>query len=308
MRASAAVNLRQIEAFRAVVETGSVSQAADRLALSQPAVSKSVAAFEGQIGFPVFERRRGRLIPTAEALLLYDEVARVLSGIDTITQAADDIRKLRRGRVSIGVAPAMSLGFVQQIIKSFASAHEHVHVSLHTRTSIQLVNLTATRRVDLALVADYGERPGVRTLASWELDVLVLMPAEHPLAKRKTIRPEHLNDQRMIELSSMDGLQPRIDAMLQSAGAVPDYRIETPLTGSAAACVAAGLGIALVDPIIASVYTNEAIVARRFQPALPLAVCLIVPEDMTPSRLVTEMIGRVEEHFGHWLTEHEKAH
>ena len=87
MRASAAVNLRQIEAFRAVVETGSVSQAADRLALSQPAVSKSVAAFEGQIGFPVFERRRGRLIPTAEALLLYDEVARVLSGIDTIAQA-----------------------------------------------------------------------------------------------------------------------------------------------------------------------------------------------------------------------------
>ena len=183
-----------------------------------------------------------------------------------------------------------------------------MHVSLHTRTSIQLVNLTATRRVDLALVADYGERPGVRTLASWDLDVLVLMPADHPLAKRKTIRPEHLNDQRMIELSSMDGLQPRIDAVLQSAGAVPDYRIETPLTGSAAACVAAGLGIALVDPIIASVYTNENIVARRFQPALPLSVCLIVPEDMTPSRLVTEMIGRVEEHFDRWLTDYESTH
>ena len=301
MRPSATVNLRHIEAFRAVIEAGSVSQAADRLALSQPAVSKYVAAFERQVGFPVFERRRGRLIPTPEALLLYEEVVRVLSGIDTIAQAAEDIRKLRRGRVAIGVTPAMALGFVQRIVEPFAEAHRQTQISLQTRTSIQLINMAATRRLDLALVADYGERPGVRTIANWTFECVVLMPADHMLAGRQTVRAADLHGQRMIALSALDGLQPRIDAHLAEEGAVPDYRLETPLTASAAACVAAGLGVALVDPMVAPVFAGEAIVVRPFAPAIPISICLIAPEESTPSGLVQEMIDRVAEHFEDWL-------
>jgi len=295
------LNLRHVEAFRAVIEAGSVSRAAERLNLSQPAVSKYVAAFERRVGFAVFERRRGRLIPTAEALLLHEEVVRLFNGIDSIAQVAEDIRHLRRGRISVGAAPAMSLGFVQGVIERFSARHETVRVSLHTRTSIQLINLTATGRIDLALVADYGEQPAVRRLAGWALDCVVLLPQDHPLADRPQVRAEDLHGERMISLSSFDGMQPRIDTVLAAAGAVPDYRIESQLTGTAAACVAAGLGIAIVDPLTAALFARDGIVARPFRPALALLATLIVPEEGTPSAPTREMIAAVTAHFGDWL-------
>ena len=90
---------RQLEAFRAVMRAGSVTQAAEMLNVSQPAVSRLIACLEQDVGFPLFRRRRGRLQPTPEADFLLGEVERAIANLDHVAQIADDIRKRRTGHL-----------------------------------------------------------------------------------------------------------------------------------------------------------------------------------------------------------------
>src|SRR3990172_1018400 len=109
------MNLRQIEAFKAVMENGTVVRAAEVMRISQPAVTKLIQAFERAAGFRVFDRVRGRLLPTAEGLSLYREVERVFVAANEISNAAEEIRTLRLTNLSVGAMPALSTGFAQRL-------------------------------------------------------------------------------------------------------------------------------------------------------------------------------------------------
>ena len=133
------MNLRQIEAFKAVIESGTVTQAAERLAISQPAVSKLLQSFERGSGLTLFTREKGRLSPTTEARLLYEEVERIFQGAGRVRQAADEIRSLKRGLLSIGVMPALSVGFAQEILARLHVSQPGVSVNLHGRETHKLL-------------------------------------------------------------------------------------------------------------------------------------------------------------------------
>src|SRR5437868_6942450 len=100
------MKIRQLEAFRAVMLCQTVTRAAEMLHISQPAATRLIADLEESVGFALFERVRGRLYPTAEAQVLYEEVQRSLVGVERIALAAQDIRELQRGSLQIAAAPA----------------------------------------------------------------------------------------------------------------------------------------------------------------------------------------------------------
>ncbi len=102
----AAVNLRHIEIFHAVMTAGSLTEAAHLLHTSQPTVSRELARFEKVIGLKLFERVRGRLHPTVQGLRLFEEVQRSWYGLDRIVSAAESLREFRQGELSIACLPA----------------------------------------------------------------------------------------------------------------------------------------------------------------------------------------------------------
>src|SRR5471032_1489651 len=85
---------RQVEAFRALMQRHTVTRAAQMLHISQPAMSRLIAVFAERVGFALSTRQQGRLMPTIEANVLYTEVERAFVGIDSITQAAQQIRAM----------------------------------------------------------------------------------------------------------------------------------------------------------------------------------------------------------------------
>src|SRR5690606_32731373 len=91
------ITLRHLESFRAIIVCKTVTNAAEMLHVSQPVVTRLIADLEERIGIQLFERRKGRLHPTPEAMLLYEDVHRSLSSIERITNAASEIRSLQRG-------------------------------------------------------------------------------------------------------------------------------------------------------------------------------------------------------------------
>src|SRR5207248_2605933 len=106
----ARINSRQVEAFRAMMLTGSVTDAAKLMAVTQPAVSRLLRDFQALLKMELFERRGSGLVPTASATALYMEVERSFVGLERITAAAEEIRSRRTGMLRIAAMPALSNG------------------------------------------------------------------------------------------------------------------------------------------------------------------------------------------------------
>ncbi len=115
----AAVNLRHIEIFHAVMTAGNLTEAARLLHTSQPTVSRELARFEKVLGLTLFERTRGRLHPTVQGLRLFEEVQRSWYGLDRIVSAAESLREFRQGELSIACLPVFSQSFLPPLLPPF---------------------------------------------------------------------------------------------------------------------------------------------------------------------------------------------
>ena len=103
------ISPRQIEAFKAVVEAASVTAAATAMHISQPSVSRLLSSLEETIGFVLFERRKGRLLATPEAMLFYEEIQKYFHPMQRLAHTAADIRTLARGQLRLGSFIALAI-------------------------------------------------------------------------------------------------------------------------------------------------------------------------------------------------------
>lgn len=299
------LNFRQVEAFKTVFECGSMTLAGERLGISQPAISKLIAALEKRVGLMLFDRRAGRLLATAEGRLLYEDVERALIGIETLAEKAEDIRERRYGRLAIGAMPALSWGMIQGLIAELVAEHPNVSVSMQTRTSPQLLNLVAARQLDVAVLAHLGRNPLVHIESVHRIPMVCAVPAGHRLAEADVITAHDIANETLIALSTLDQLRQRVEVVLMNAGIRPRSRIDTALAASACAFTAKGLGVTIVDPFSASIFSPADIAVRRFEPKIEIEVAVIRPEEPEPSpsglaREIMTMLRDTLDDQGQW--------
>ena len=134
------MKIRQLEAFRALILRQTVTRAADMLHISQPAVTRLINDLEADVGFSLFDRINGRLNPTPEALVLFEEVERSFAGIDRIAQTAEQIKSLRRGSLHIAGAPALALEFLPTTLTGFMREHPGISTTLLIHASSIVVD------------------------------------------------------------------------------------------------------------------------------------------------------------------------
>src|ERR1700682_6310484 len=125
----ARINSRQVEAFRAMMMTGSVTDAAKLMAVTQPAVSRLLRDFQALLKTELFERRGSGLVPTASATAPYMEVERAFVGLERITPAAEEIRGRRTGTLRIAALPALSNGYLPRLAGGFLEERADLHLS-----------------------------------------------------------------------------------------------------------------------------------------------------------------------------------
>lgn len=285
------LNFRQIEAFEAVADCGSMTRAAEMLGISQPAISKLIAALEARIGFTLFDRQPGRLRLTAEGRLFYEDIERALIGIRSLGEKAQDIRERRYGRLTLGAMPALSWGFCQQAIASLVADHPTVAVSMQTRTTPQLLNLVQAAQLDLAVVAYLGDTPLVQVESIHRAAMVCAVPADHPLAQRSALGAADIAGEALINLSMLDRARARVELALAQAGARPESRIDTGLALAASAFVAAGLGVALIDPHSLGHLRPRGIAIKPFEPRIEYEIAIVRPREIAPSTLTRKMIA-----------------
>src|SRR5262245_47703319 len=145
------MDVRLLEAFRAVVDHRSVTQAAASLGVTQPAVSAQIAKLEQELGFSLFDRGNGRLKPTAEGLLFYAEASKALTGIDRLARAAEQIRTAQLGRLIIASHPSAAISLLPPLIAAFLAERPGVRIRLVSRHSDVINQLLPATSYDLGI-------------------------------------------------------------------------------------------------------------------------------------------------------------
>jgi DNA-binding transcriptional LysR family regulator len=261
------INLRQIEAFKAVVENGTVSRAAQLLNISQPAMSKLIAHLEFDTGLKLFDRVKGRLAPTEHAMRLYDEVGRIFAGVRQVENAVDAIRREEQGRLAIGVMPALSGSFVQRATAGFLEQNPNVFCSIESRTSQRIVDWLITRKLDVGLVGANIDNPYITKEPLLEHPLVCVMRPDHELAQKSVVTIDEIKRMPFIAFHPDADVGALVGRMFEEHGVEPNIALIANIAPTVCEFVADGIGISLVHPLMVSGLEHR-LVARRFEPEI----------------------------------------
>jgi len=262
----------------------SVTRAAESLGVSQPAVSRLLADFEASVGFALFARRQGRLVPTAEAYVLNEEVERAFVGLERVALAAGQIRERRRGALSIAGTFDLAADFLPGAIASFAHEHAGVDVALLAFEPAAVVEHVGGRRCDLGFVAASIAHPQVRLEALGQWPMRCIVPRGHRLARKRSVTAADCAGETFVSFAKLSEPRTKIDRMFADSGVTRRMGVEASLAQSIVALVEVGAGIALVDPLSAAGAAAR-VVVKRFSPALPETVHVARLAEQSPSML-----------------------
>lgn len=265
------VTHRMIEAFKTVVQSGSVTRAAGVMNISQPSVSRLLSDLEARLGLRLFERRGTRLTVTAAALELLEEVERSFIGLERVRHAAAQIRTRQSGGLTVAAISALGYSLLPSVLRAFREAGAPP-LKLHIVPSQAALTMLALRQCDLAFATIPPSAEIGRRIAEFALRARVILPAHHRLAGESgPLGPEDLAREPMVALVAHSLPRVDIDRAFAGQGVRPPVVVETMQAYSAAQMVREGLGFALVDPMTAAVHVAAGGWSRPFLPAVDLS-------------------------------------
>jgi DNA-binding transcriptional LysR family regulator len=283
------VNPRQLEVFHAIMQSPSLTEAARRLNVSQPAVSAVLKHLEDQLGLRLFERIRGRLVPTPEAEELFPEVERLFEQLQSVRRITREIRDGTSGFLSIVGNATLINTVVPRALTRLRAKSPNVRIRLETALARQVVDGVARREFDIGLVYGPSADAGTGAEIIGGTTVACAMRADHPLAEKAEIRPHDLVGHKIITFAKGTPIRTKIEACFRAADCELDTVAE--VTFSLTACFLAheGTGIALVDPLIVQTGAFPELRIRPFKPKQHIQILLLYPKNRPRSRLSTQM-------------------
>lgn len=270
--------IREIAVFVSLAETLSFRRTAERMHLSQPAVSGVVARLESGFGAPLFERstRAVRLTDAGAALLVHARGLHAQAG--AAAEAVRDVVELRQGRVRVAALPSLAATVVPAVFARFAAAHPGVRLDLLDTLSVASFELVRSGEVDFALTAENPAYADLSYVALASDPFVLLLGAAHPMARgRAPLTWQRVVDLPHISMPAPTSVRQYADAALLQLGQRFEPRYEVEHLASINAMVAAGLGVSALPELAARVARGPDVVQRR----------LVEPEVRRPIGLVS---------------------
>lgn len=287
------MNIREIEIFRAVMMEGSISGAALKLRIAQPAASKYVSQLERRLGLALFRRRGNRITPTPEARALYEQVDRMFIGLNQVERFMSDLAQSRRGHVTVACLPLLSLTVMPEVVADFTADRPDVSISLQTRSSARIAEWVSARQVDFGIGIYSARNPGIKVEPLVDLELFCALPTGDPLEDRGEIGPQNLADRDIIALSNHDGSQIALDGLLDQHRVTPRRRIDVFWTSVALELTMRGAGVSFVDRLTAARAPGGLDRLRAFRPKIELNLSLMWPDHWERSAIARDLADAV---------------
>ena len=295
------MDVRLLEAFRLVRSTGSVTQAAASLGVTQPAVSAQIARLETEIGFALFDRSGRRLRPTAQGLAFQAEVERTLGSLSDLGRAAAQIKGGVTGSLLIAGLPIAGTALLPPVVAAFARTRPEVKVEILTRNSDVIRGMFPSRRLDLG-IAELPVDPTGLVVITYRMDCVAILPEQHPLTAHAVITPELLSDVPFVGMSREWSAHHVLGTVFAEHGARLNRVAILEVFAGVCALVANGVGASLVDPVSAAAYAPLGIVARPFRPAVPYDLAVFRSADRELSFVAAAFMLELDRHLQGFTT------
>ena len=278
------MDIRLLEAFRAVIESGSVTHAANALGVTQPAVSAQIARLQETVGFPLFERVGNRLRPTPEAVAFHADVDRTLARIDDLARAAALLRNGAAGTLAIASHPMAGITLLPPVVSAFARKRPDARIQLLTRNSDVVRGMFPARLLDIG-ISELPVDPNGINVMRYRMECVAVLPRDHALAAQQIITPEMMSGVPFIGMSREWSLYHVVVGAFAEAGANLNVVAESELFAIICGLVAGGAGVSIVDPATADQFAHLGLAIRPFRPSVFYEIAVFHSSERGLSRI-----------------------
>ena len=295
------MNLQQLRSVCAIADHGlRISKAARVLHRSQPSITRQVKELEIEVGFSVFNRNQSRILSiTPEGARLISAARRMLREADNIRLLGHDLTHTTEGELTIATTHTHAHHTLPAAIEQFMAAYPRVKVRMRQGTPVQCTELVASGGADLAITSRIAEAPsGLTHIPCYRLSRSIIVPAGHPLLRRKKIDLEVLAHYPLIAFDEAYSGNNVVQETFTRNGLSPQIVLSAVDADVSKTYVAKGLGIA----ILASVAFDEAYdIALRRIPAgdifEPVTLHIVVPRYAYMRQYVYKLIEMYAPHL-----------
>ncbi len=245
------ISFRQLEVFRAVMLTGSISSAAHQLGIAQPTVTNTIRRFEDVLGAVLFDRTGARLKPTIVARQIFKVVNPSMAGFDHLTDQISQIVQGTLASFGIGVSPSVSQGLAPRALAHFAAQKPDTRLRMDTLARLHYTEYLWLAEGDCTVTIIPSQDPAIITHQVAEFTLVCVVPADHRLARRSSVTITDIARERLIAFHPAAPLDPALKTMFSDAGLVPDVSVETRFAMTAPHLMREGFGIAVIDELSA---------------------------------------------------------
>ncbi|MDR3471109.1 MAG: LysR family transcriptional regulator [Devosia sp.] len=263
------IDIRQMEAFSAIMSAGSITAAARLLGRSQPAISRLIQDLEARLGFSLLHRNGPRVSPTRQGLLFGEEAERFLASFRHMQERAFSIGHNEPPPLSVDAIPALAAGLLPLTLARLQQHMPMGQLSLHASSAEQVVQAVLGHRTDLGVTSLPVEHAGLDLHWIGESGCVAVLSADDPLARHETLSISELGGQCLITMSNPHRLRGRIDRTLAAAGVEPASLMVTNASINAIMAARAGLGIAIVEPATAYTVPIAGVAIRTLDQRIP---------------------------------------
>ncbi len=288
------LDFRQLEAFVAVVASGSITAAADLLGRSQPGVTRQIQELEASLGFRLFDRAGRSVALTERGAQFHTEAERHLVSLSHLRQRADAIRAGRTAALELAAIPAFAAGLALEAVAELTRGRP---VATHLRAAggEEVVQLVLDRVSDLGLCSLPVRSPGLDIHWVAEVPCIALLRADDPLAAAPVLALPALAGRRVITTANPYRLRRHVDEALRAAGLDRPEPLDANTSFGAMGAVRAGLGVALIEPLTPLGAPVEGLVVRPLDRHLPFRYGAITASGRTPPDQILALIDRLRD-------------
>jgi LysR family hydrogen peroxide-inducible transcriptional activator len=285
------MEMHQLRYVVAVARAGNFSRAAEQCHVSQPSLSQQVQKLEEELGERLFDRlrREVRLTPYGESFLRH--AVRILEEVEQARREADDTRELLCGTVTVGVLPTIAPYLLPGVMAEFIEKYPGVEVVVQEDTTAQLIRLALRCEVDLILASLPLEEPNLEIRQLFSEELLLALPAGHPLTRKRNVQAADLQDERLIVMKEGHCLGDQVLSFCGRRNVKTTISFRSAQLETIQSLVRAGLGISLVPAMAVQRDRGTAPEYRSLQNPRPTRkVVAAWPRQRPPGRAASEFL------------------
>lgn len=287
------MNVRQLKAFCLVMETGSMSEAARALAVSQPAISKSVRLLEERLQLRLFKRTGDRVYPSMEAQRLYPSVKRIFEEIELTDDLARRLRTAEAGSIKVAATYAITAALLTDAIEHFHQRRSLIDLQLMALTPQEVIDAVLERDFDVGFLHEPIGDASIEHIPLCDIDIVCALPSNHRLSEKAFIGPADLTTETIISYGGDVYAARMLRQKAQDAGVPWKVSIVVNQTSVALSMAATGIGVAVVDSIALGKLNRRAINIRPFRPAITLRLSAIFAPHRHHSQVCDQFVQTV---------------